>query len=55
VCKGCALGNNSKDSFLSSESGSKGILDIIHSEVSGTTPIESVQGSSYCWITERGG
>jgi hypothetical protein len=33
VCKGCALGKNVKGSFTSSDSRSKGILDIIHSNV----------------------
>jgi hypothetical protein len=36
VCRGCALGNNAKDSFPRRKSRSKGILDIIHSYVSGT-------------------
>jgi hypothetical protein len=35
MCKGCALGNNSKATFSGNESRSKGILDIIHSNVSG--------------------
>jgi hypothetical protein len=30
MCRGCALGKNAKDDFPSSESRSKGILDIIH-------------------------
>jgi transposase InsO family protein len=33
VCKGCALGKNVKGSFTSSDNRSKGILDIIHSDV----------------------
>jgi hypothetical protein len=33
VCKGCALGKNAKGSFPSSDNRSKGILDIIHSDV----------------------
>jgi hypothetical protein len=33
VCKGCALGNNAKGSFSSSDNRSKGILDIIHLDV----------------------
>jgi hypothetical protein len=36
VCRGCALGKNAKDAFPSSESRSKGILDLIHSYVSGS-------------------
>jgi hypothetical protein len=30
VCRGCALGKNVKDSFLSSDNRSKGILDLVH-------------------------
>jgi hypothetical protein len=47
VCRGCALGKNAKDSFPRSESRSKGILDLIHSYVSGPMSVASVQGSSY--------
>jgi hypothetical protein len=47
VCRGCALGKNSKDSFPSSKSRSKGILDLIHSYVSGSMSVASLQGSSY--------
>jgi hypothetical protein len=35
VCRGCALGKNAKASFPSNESRSKGILDLIHSDVCG--------------------
>jgi hypothetical protein len=35
VCRGCALGKNAKAAFPSSESRSKGILDLIHSDVCG--------------------
>jgi hypothetical protein len=47
VCRGCALGKNSKVDFPNRESGSKGILDIIHSDVSGSMSVASVQISSY--------
>jgi hypothetical protein len=47
VCKGCALGKNSKDSFLRSESRSKGILDLIHSYVCRLMSVASLQGSLY--------
>jgi hypothetical protein len=33
VCKGCAPGKNAKGSFSSNDNISKGILDIIHSDV----------------------
>ena len=35
VCKGCTFGKNSKGRFTNSDSRSKGILDIIHSDVCG--------------------
>jgi hypothetical protein len=47
VCKGCALGKNAKVAFPSSESKSKGILDLIHSDVCGLMLVASVQGFSY--------
>ena len=33
ICRGCALGNNTKGSFPKSESRSNGILDLIHSDL----------------------
>ena len=33
VCKGCAKGKNTKNTFPSSESKAKEILEIIHSDV----------------------
>jgi hypothetical protein len=47
VCKGCALVKNAKDASLSIKSRSKGILDIIHLDVSKTMSVASVHGSSY--------
>jgi hypothetical protein len=47
VCKGCALGNNAKDDFPSTESRYEGILDLIHSYVSGMISVASLHGSSY--------
>jgi hypothetical protein len=35
VCRGCALGKNAKAAFPSNKSRSKGILDLIHSDVCG--------------------
>jgi hypothetical protein len=42
VCRGCALRNNAKDSLTSRESKSKGILDLIHSDVSGSMLVEEI-------------
>jgi len=33
VCKGCALGKNAKGPFLSNESRSKGILNLVHTNI----------------------
>ena len=43
ICKGCAHGKNDKKSFPNSSSRSKGILDLIHSDVCGplTSPLMS--------------
>lgn len=47
VCKGCALGKNVKKSFPSSESRSKEILDLVHSDVCGPISMKSLGGSLY--------
>jgi hypothetical protein len=47
VCRGCALGKNIKKPFLSNENRSKGILDLIHSNVCGPMPVKSLGGSLY--------
>jgi hypothetical protein len=47
ICKGCALGNNIKRPFPSSNNRSKEILDLIHSEVCGPMPVGSLGGSLY--------
>jgi hypothetical protein len=40
VCKGCEHGNNANVSFPSIESRSKGIFDLIHSDVSGPMSVD---------------
>ena len=47
VIKGCAKGNNTKKTFPSSESKSKSILEIIHSNVCG--PMSSNSLSRYAY------
>jgi transposase InsO family protein len=47
VCKGCALGKNVKATFPSNETRSKGILDLIHSDVGGSMSVTSMKGASY--------
>jgi hypothetical protein len=47
MCRGCALGKNSKAAFPSCKSRSKGILDLIHSYVSGPMSVASMQGALY--------
>lgn len=47
VCKGCALGKNVKNIFLSNESRSKEILDLTLSYVCGPMLVKSLAGSLY--------
>jgi hypothetical protein len=47
VCRGCALGKNVKVSFQSSDSRSKRILDLVHSDVSGPMSVPSMGGHWY--------
>jgi hypothetical protein len=47
VCKGYALGKNVKESFTSSDSRSKGILDIIHFDVCGQMTVPSLGNFVY--------
>jgi hypothetical protein len=47
VCRGCALDKNAKATFPSNERRSKGILDLIHSDVSWMMLVASLQGASY--------
>jgi hypothetical protein len=47
VCRGCALGKNAKAAFPSNKSRSKGILDLIHSNVSGLILAALMQGALY--------
>ena len=47
VCKGCAQGKNTKNTFPKSDSKEKGILDIIHSNICEPMQITSLSGYSY--------
>jgi transposase InsO family protein len=47
LCKGCTLGKYTKTAFLSSDSRTTGILDLIHSDVSGPMSSTSLTGSLY--------
>jgi hypothetical protein len=47
VCKGCALGKNVKGSFSSSDNRSKGILDLIHTNVCEPKIVASLNGYVY--------
>jgi hypothetical protein len=46
-CKGCALGKYVWTPFPSSEHRSKGVLDLIHSDICGSMSVELVSGSKY--------
>jgi hypothetical protein len=47
VCKGCAQGKNVKHPFPRSDKRAKGILDIVHSDVSGPMSAPSLRGYIY--------
>ena len=47
VCQGCVLGKNMKKSFSSSHTRSKGILDLVHSDVCGPMSSPSLSGYLY--------
>ena len=47
ICRGCALGKNTKGSFLKSERRSKGILYLVHSELCGPMTVTSLGGYNY--------
>jgi hypothetical protein len=52
VCKGCTLGKNTKGPYASSDSRSKGILDLVHSGVCGPMTVSSLGGFLY-YVTFR--
>ena len=47
VCRGCVLEKNVKSSFLSSSRRSKGILDLVHSNICGPMSAQSLSGYLY--------
>jgi hypothetical protein len=47
ICRDCALGTNAKESFSSSDSRSKEILDFVHSYLCGPMTVASLSGSSF--------
>ena len=47
ICKGCAKGKNIKKTFPSSESKTKRILEVIHSDVCGSMSSSSLSGYVY--------
>jgi transposase InsO family protein len=46
-CRGCTLGKNTKGPYPSSDSRSKGILDLVHSDVCGPMTVSSLGGFLY--------
>jgi hypothetical protein len=47
ICKGCALGKNATRSFPSRDNRSKGILDLVHSDLCGPMSVASLSGYLY--------
>ena len=50
VCKGCALGKHSNATFPHNKTRSKGVLDLVHSEICGAMSLESIS-LSLCFAT----
>ena len=47
ICRGCVLGKNVRSPYPSSDNRSKGILDLVHSDVCGPMAVESMSGCLY--------
>ena len=47
ICKGCVLGKFAKASFPRSDTRSKGVFDLVHSDVCGPMPTKSLRGYEY--------
>ena len=47
ICKGCALGKNTKKPFSRSKNRSKELLDLIHSDICGPMSSPSLSGCLY--------
>ena len=47
ICRRCALGKNVRGPYPSSDNRSKGILDLVHSDVCGPMAVESMSGCLY--------
>jgi hypothetical protein len=54
ICIGCALGKNAKGSFPGSDNRSKGILDLVHSDLCGPMIVSSLSGYLYYEIFRLG-
>ena len=52
TCKGCAIGKNIKNPFLKSITKTKGMLELIHSDVCGPMPSISLSGYEYYVIDD---
>ena len=50
TCKGYALGKNIKTTFHNSQTKSKEILELIHSDLCGQMSVPSLGGSLYYYI-----
>ena len=47
ICKGCALGKNTKKPLSIGKNKSKGLLDLFHSDISGPISSPSYSGCLY--------
>lgn len=46
-CESCILGKQTREPFASSETKSESILDLVHTDVCGPLPVESLNGNKY--------
>jgi hypothetical protein len=54
ICRGCALGKNANGSFPGNDNRSKGILDLVHSDLCGPMTVASLSGYLYYVIFRIG-
>ena len=54
ICRGCALSKNAKGYFSGSDNRSKGILDLVHSDLCGPMTFASLSGYLYYVIFRLG-
>ena len=54
VCKLCALGKKTREAFPNSETRSKGMLDLVHSNIYGPISLVFISRSNYFITSPKG-